>query len=157
MKRSKHLTEARLVPGTIVMIDLDDFEQVTQTLGLDEYKPNFATGELTNLIESFANKKRGVIIHGLDRERGTEEAVIEIPYTSPEEVIKDLEEIMEKLSSIGVKATIAVAEGMVSARPALNPKEAFKGTPWRHAVYKMLRKIKRRGGGRLIVLGEHPV
>ncbi len=157
MKRSKHFTEARLVPGTIVMIDLDNFEQVTQTLGLDEYKPNFATGELTNLIESFANRKRGVIIHGLDPERGTEEAVIEIPYTTPEEVIKDLKMIMEKLSSLGVKATIAVSEGMVSARPALNPKEAFKGTPWRQSVYKMLRKAKRKGGGRLIVLGGQSV
>lgn len=152
MKRFKHTTNAELEPGTIVIIDLDRFSEVTEELGLDEYKPNFATGELTSLVEQLVRDHRGVVVYGLDSERGTEEAVLEFPYTKPEELIPDLERLLERLRKLNVTATAVVVEGMVSARPALRPSDAYRGTPWRSMARRALHRAKRKGGNRLVVL-----
>lgn len=139
-----------LVEGTIIAIDLDEFSEVVREKGWSEYKPNPATGLLTMLVEEFVRKWQGVIVYGLDEERGTEEAVIEIPYVEPEEVERDLLRIKEELNKLGVRVTIVAIKDYVIAKPA-NQHEAYYGTPGRKRAHELLRKIKRKGGNQVVI------
>ncbi|MEM4583173.1 MAG: hypothetical protein QXD50_04875 [Desulfurococcaceae archaeon] len=142
------------VPGLVIVMDLDKFEEYVLQHGLSQYEPNIITGELTNFIEEFAVKHRGVVIYGLDRDRGTEEAIIEIPfgYEYLSSIIKDLEELKKKVEEYGVSISIAVIRDYVTGKPARNRREAYHGTPGRSRAIKVLKAIKRRGGGRILVL-----
>lgn len=145
------LTLKGFVEGTIVVLDLDRFGEMVEEKGLSEYKPNVVTGLLTQLVEKFVWKWSGVVVYGLDYERGTEEAVIEIPYVEPSEVASDLEEIKKEVERAGASITIIAIKDYVIARPARDRREAYYGTPGRLRALKLLRKVKRRGGGRMIV------
>ncbi|MEM1619825.1 MAG: hypothetical protein QXU97_01790 [Fervidicoccaceae archaeon] len=150
-RRSRSINEsASLVQGTIVVLDLDKFEELTKKFGLDPYKPNFITGELTELIERLARNYGGVVIYGLDPERGTEEALLEFPFVKPRELLPALEEIREAISRLGASISIVAIEGMVSCAVARTRRELVS-TPWRALAYKELRALKRRGGGRVLV------
>ncbi len=142
---------ARLVPGTIVMIDLDRFGEIVEERGWSEYKPNPATGLLTLLVERFVSKWQGVVLYGLDPERGTEEVVVEIPYVEPEELVEDLEEIRRELRRVNVTATIVAVRGYVGLKPTGDRREAYEGTPYRRLAARLLRRAKRRGGDALII------
>ncbi len=142
---------AGLTPGTIIIIDLDRFGEVVEERGWSEYKPNPATGLLTLLVERLVSKWQGVVIYGLDEERGTEEVVIEIPMVEPEELREDLERILEELRRVGVTATIVAIHGYVGLKPARNRREAYTATPYRRLAARLLREAKRRGGNRLII------
>lgn len=152
LKREKHTSEYGLYPGTIVILDLDRFKEFTQTRGLSEYEPNFVTGELTKLVEWFAQKQGGVVVYGLDYERGTEEAIIEIPFARPEDVWEDLKKIHKRIMEAGASITIVAYEGLVSCKKARNQREAYHATPWRRSALKKLKEAKRRGGGLLVVV-----
>jgi hypothetical protein len=143
------------VPGLIIVLDLDRFGEYVKQRGLDEYKPNTVTGELTNLVEELAVKHRGVVIYGLSRNRGTEEAIIEIPYGSDDlnQVVKDIEEIKKKIEEYGVSLSAVIVRDYVTGKPARDRREAYHGTPGRSKAIKALRNIKRRGGGRILLLG----
>lgn len=143
-----------LAPGLIIVVDLDRFGEYVETRGLNPYTPNIVSGELTRLIEDFAVKHRGVVVYGLDRERGTEEAVIEIPFADEnlEEIINDLKRVIEEIEKYGVTATAVVVRDFVSAKTARSRREAYKGTPGRARALKILRSIKRRGGGKIVIL-----
>ncbi len=141
----------RLVPGTIVIIDLDKFGEIVEERGWSEYEPNPATGLLTLLVDRFVSKWQGVVLYGLDWERGTEEVVIEIPFVEPEELREDLEEIRRELRRIGVTATIVAVHGYVGLRPTGDRREAYEGTPYRRLAARLLRRAKRRGGDTLII------
>jgi len=144
----------RLVEGTIIVIDLDRFEEEVRRRGWSEWRPNEATGLLSSLVEWLARKWMGVVVYGLDWDRGTEEAVIEIPLVEPWEVEGDLRRILEALRrEAGVTATAVALRGPVLARPARSRREAYQGTPARREAWRILREAKRRGGGRLIVVG----
>jgi len=56
--------------GIIIALDLDRFGEYVEEKGLDPYRPNIVTGELTNLVEEFARRHRGVVVYGLSKERG---------------------------------------------------------------------------------------
>ncbi len=150
-KGTREPVEAKLVPGVVVVMDLDRFEEFTREHGLDEYTPNFVTGELTRLVEELVMRRRGVVICGLDYERGTEEAVIEFPFTSLSELVEDLQHVLDTIKSLGASITIVAVEGMVSCREARTKQEAFHGTPWRSMATRLLRDAKRKGGGRLVL------
>ncbi|ABM80713.1 hypothetical protein [Hyperthermus butylicus] len=139
------------VEGTIVILDLDKFGEVVAERGWSEYEPNPATGLLTNLVERFARKWQAVVIYGLDEERGTEEAVLEIPYVEPEEVREDLEAIRREVNRLGVGVTIVAVKGIVTGQPAMDRREAYYGTPFRRYARSLLEKLKRRGGNAVFI------
>ncbi len=140
-----------IVEGTIVVIDLDRFSEVVRDRGWSEYKPNPATGLLTQLVERLVAKWRAVVVYGLDPERGTEEVVLEIPLVEPEELRSDLEELKREINRLGVGVTIVAVKGFVGLKPAKNRREAYYGTPSRRLAWKLLREAKRRGGNTLVI------
>ena len=140
-----------LVEGTIIIIDLDRFSEVVRERGWSEYKPNPATALLTRLVERIVTRWRAVVIYGLDEERGTEEVVLEIPYTEPEELLPDLEDVKREINRLGVGVTIVAVKGYVGLKPARNRREAYTATPYRRLAYRLLREAKRRGGNRIVV------
>ena len=142
---------APLVEGTVVILDLDRFSEIVRERGWSEYEPNPATGLLTYLVERFARKWQAVIVYGLDEERGTEEAVIEIPFVEPWEVKEDLEEIKREVNRLGVGITIVAVKGYVTGEPASNRREAYYGTPSRSYAKSILERLKRRGGNTMFI------
>ncbi|MEM1761768.1 MAG: hypothetical protein QW043_04255 [Desulfurococcaceae archaeon] len=147
-------SETPMVPGLIVALDLDEFGEYVKSRGLDPYRPNVVSGELTRLIEEFAWKHRGVVVFGLSPERGTEEALIEIPYSLEvlESVVKDLEGIKARVEEHGVTLSAVVLLDYVPGRPTRSRREAYHGTPGRRRAWKALRCLKRRGGSKILVL-----
>lgn len=143
-----------LIYGLIIALDLDRFGEYVESRGLDPYVPNIITGELTNLVEEFARKHQGVIIYGLSRERGTEEAIIEIPlgHLYVDKIIVDLEGIRQRIFELGASISIAIIADYVTGKPARDRREAYKGTLGRKRAIKLLREIKKHGGGALRVL-----
>jgi len=141
------------VMGTIVVMDLDKFEEYVRLHGLDPYKPNVITSTLSHLVNDFALKWRGVIIYGLDLKRGTEEAVIEIPFVHPDEVKEDLNRIRSTIKNLGASITIVAIYDYVLAKPARDRREAYYGTPGRARAMRLLRRFKRKGGDIVTVLG----
>ncbi len=134
------------------MADLDKFEEYVEARGLDEYKPNDITGTLTQMFYDFAVKWRGVVIYGLDFERGTEEVIIEIPMPGEiDGIVRDLEQIRRAINQLGGSITIVVLRDYVLCKPARNRREAYYGTPGRSRALKILRSIKRRGGNKVFV------
>lgn len=139
------LTPTPLVPGTLVIMDLDGMGEYVEERGLDVYKPNRITGLLSNIVEDFARKWRGVVVYGLDWERGTEEAVIEIPLVEPREVKEDLEGIARMVEAEGGSITIVAVREYVVARPARTRREAYSS--YRRRAVRLLGRLKSRGGG----------
>ncbi len=142
------------IEGYIIVMDLDRFEDYTETHGLDQYKPNMVTATLTRLVDEFASKHRGVIIYGYDPERGTEEAVLEVVSINDDElreIISDLERIREEVRRLDASITIVMVRDYVLMRPARNRREAYYGTPGRRRALKLLRTAKRRGGGSIVL------
>ena len=141
----------KLVWGTVLVLDLDRFEETIEEKGWSQYTPNPATGLLSHLVEQLARKWSAVIVYGLDWERGTEEAVLEIPLVEPEELREDLERVKEEINRLGVGITIVAVKGHVGLKPAKNRREAYTATPTRKLATKLLRKAKRRGGNTIII------
>lgn len=141
----------KLVWGTVLVLDLDRFEETIEEKGWSQYTPNPATGLLSHLVEQLARKWSAVIVYGLDWERGTEEAVLEIPLVEPEELREDLEKVKEEINRLGVGITIVAVKGHVGLKPAKNRREAYTATPTRKLATKLLRKAKRRGGNTIII------
>ena len=140
-----------LIEGTVVVMDLDRFEEMTEKMGWDQYKPNIVTGTLTQLVEWFASKWRAVVIYGLDPKRGTEEVVLEIPGVEPEELREDLEYIRKRIEELGASITVVAVKGFVGLKPSFNRRDAYYGTPTRALAHKLLTKAKRKGGNRVII------
>ena len=149
-----YLTPSRLVPGVVIVLDLDSFEEVTRERGYDEYKPNDVTGTLSALVEDLARRWAGVVVYGLDWERGTEEALIEIPYVEADEVAGDLVAVAEEVASHGVTVTIVALDGYVEPRAGRGSRRGYHATPFRRRALSELRKWKRRGGGFVVVNGS---
>ncbi len=143
----------RLVEGTIIIMDLDRLEEYMRGHGItDEYKPNIVTGTLTMLVEELASKWRGVIVYGLDWDRGTEEAVIEVPYTRAIELERELIGIAEAIRGLGASITIVAVTSYIAGIPARSQREAYSG--YRRGVKRILEKLKKKGGGVVYVDGR---
>ena len=140
------------IQGTIILIDIDDMEDVMRERGWNEYKPNDATGLLSNLVEDLVRRRHAVVVHGLDWKRGTEEALLELPATEPGEVENDLVEIARLMcSQAGVSVTIVAVEGPVGLKP-VSRKRVYMGV--RGFAKRLLEALKRRGGGVVYVDGR---
>ena len=142
-----------IVEGALVIMDLDSFGDTTIKRGYSEYVPNEITGTLTMLVESFVRKWRGVILYGLSRERGTEEAVIEIPYVRAEELAEDLVMIAKEICRLGSSISIVAVTGPVAPRLGRSRREAYTGTPLRRSARRILERLKRSGGGAVYIDG----
>jgi len=137
--------------GVIVMIDIDCMENIVKRRGWSKYKPNKATGLLTNLVEMFAVKWRAIVIYGLDHKRGTEETVLEIPLADPWELAEDLVSIAQRMEEENVTVTIVARSAPLIGKPARKRREAYQG--FRSAVAAELRRLKRIGGGVVSIEG----
>ncbi len=138
--------------GCVIVMDLDRFEELTAKHGWNQYTPNIITGALTDLVEQFVRKYFAVVVYGLDRVRGTEEVVLEIPDVDDEilrNIVRDLEAIRREIRRLGGSITIAVALGAISGKPARSRRDAYDG-PTRRLALKLLREAKRRGGNRVV-------
>lgn len=133
-----------LVDGCIVMLDVDFMEEIVKEKGLPEYKPNIATGFLTREVENLAVRHNGVVIFGLDYNRGTEEAVLEFPLTSCDELREELNSISNELAALGFSISIVCIDGLILGKKANTRDEAYRGTPWRKKAYQELLRIKRK-------------
>ena len=140
----------KLVEGTVIVLDLDKFKEVTKEKGFNEYKPNIITGTLTHLVENFVRKWNAYVLYGLDYSRGTEEAVIIIPMTKPEEVLSDLEKIRREIEKLGASLSIGVSYGVIVNIKARNRREAYENITVKNAL-KALREAKRKGGNRIVI------
>ncbi len=142
------------VEGLIIILDLDRFEEYTLKHGFSQYKPNIITGTLTRLVDEFVKKWQASLIYGLDYERGTEEAVIEIPfgYERLDEIVMDLKKIKNVINKLNASISIVVIKDYVIGKRAKNRREAYYGTPGRRRALRILRKIKKKGGNKIIVL-----
>lgn len=142
------------VPGVIIVLDLDRFGDYVEERGLDPYKPNLVTGELTQLVEYLATKYRGVIVYGLSYERGTEEAIIEIPFgvDNPDALMTDLEHIKQRIEALGASISIVAIRDYVICKKARDRREAYFATPGRRRALKILRTIKNKGGSKVLGL-----
>ena len=143
-----------LVRGSIIILDLDRFGDYVEEKGLSEYSPNDVTGLLSMEVERLAIKWGGVILYGLDWDRGTEEAVVEVPGVEAWELKEDLVEIARKVCGEGASITIvAVTDYVGPARPS-GRRDAYKGSPGRVRALRTLNAMKRRGGGTIYIDGE---
>ncbi len=139
--------------GTIIVMDLDKFKEYVEARGLNIYSPNEVTGTLSRLVESFISKFNGILVYGLDWERGTEEAVIEIPLTDATSTVEDLKAIAREIASLGASITIVALTGYIIGAKARNRREAYSGD-LRARARKVLEGLKRRGGGVVYVDGS---
>ncbi len=141
---------SKVVEGTVVILDLDKFKEVTKEKGFDEYKPNVITGTLTHLVENFVRKWNAYVLYGLDYFRGTEEAIIVVPMTKPEEILDDLEKIRKEIEKLGATISIGVSYGIIINIKPKNRREAYRNITVKNAL-KALREAKRKGGNRIVV------
>ena len=142
----------RAVQGTIIIIDIDKMEETVDERGWSRYRPNPATGRLTGLVERFASRWGARVLYGLDYDRGTEEAVMEIPLVDPWEVERDLVEIAKSMEEEGVTVTIVAVSGPVGVDKPRDRREAYSGP--RRRVARILRSLKRRGGAVVYIEGR---
>ncbi len=140
----------KLVEGTVIILDLDKFKEITRKKGFDEYKPNIITGTLTYLVDNLVRKWNAYVLYGLDYTRGTEEAVIIVPMVKPEEILEDLETIRREIEKLGASISIGVSYGVIANIKARNRREAYRNITVKNA-FKALREAKRKGGNRILV------
>lgn len=145
------------INGVTVVLDLDNFKEVMKAMGWNEYKPNVVTGGLTRLVEELASKLGGVVVHGLDEERGTEEAVIKFVGVDVEEVLEELERVRLEIERVGKEsgsnATISAGVyvgPITSLKP--QPLSVAKKAPEVAMALRALKKAKKKGGNRIVVL-----
>jgi len=143
--------------GITVVLDLDRFKEVMKLMGWSEYKPNVVTGSLTRLVEELASKLGGVVIHGLDEERGTEEAVIKFVGADVEEVLGELERVRLEIERIGKESG---SNATISMGVYVGPITSLKPQPLSEArrapevvmALRALKKAKKKGGNAIVVL-----
>lgn len=143
------------VDGAGIFLDLDKFKETTKKMGWTEFKPNPISGNLTQIVQIFASKHNANILWGLDQERGTEEAYLEVVEPELEELHKDLEEVRRKIENLGKETksyahlSIGVAYGKISNRKPRSIRELIK-TPLGNSAWKALKKAKKTGGNKIV-------
>lgn len=147
---SPQFLRCSLSRATVAVLDLDRFKELTKERGWSKYSPNIITGEFSKLVEDFVRKWCAHLIYGLDWNRGTEEAVVEISGVEPNEVLEDLEKIRRRVEELGGSLSIGVAYGPSITIKAKSRREAYLSPLVRMAT-KALRKAKRSGGNRMKV------
>ena len=149
---------SKAVRGAVVIIDLDRFKEIARETGWSEYTPNPVTSELTMLVKELISKHFGAVIHGLDEERCTEEAVVEFPSVDEEALLEDLGKIRKRIEEIGLQTgsgatvSIGVAFGAIGTSKPAKRRDAYRATPLRLLAFRALQRAKRMGGNKVVVL-----
>ncbi|WXG41275.1 MAG: hypothetical protein WED07_11005 [Candidatus Freyarchaeum deiterrae] len=143
------------VDGAGIFFDLDKFKETMKKMGWTEFKPNAITGNLTQFIQMFASKHNANILWGLDQERGTEEAYLEIVEPDTEEISADLEVIRKKIEELGKETksnahlSIGVAYGKIGNVKPRSRRELTR-TPLGNGAWKALHEAKKTGGNKIM-------
>ncbi|MEM4575894.1 MAG: hypothetical protein QW701_00380 [Candidatus Nezhaarchaeales archaeon] len=143
--------------GITVALDLDRFKDVTNNMHWTEYKPNIVTGSLTRLVEEVISKLGGIVIYGLDEERGTEEVVMKFVDTNIDEVLREMEKIRLEIERIGRESgsnatiSIGIYIGPITSLKPQPPSKAKK-TIEVLMVLRALKKAKKEGGKKIVIL-----
>ncbi len=148
-----------MVLHVVVALDLDHFNEVVRKAAWPRYSPNPITGLLSRLVEDLVIKRRGIVIYGLDWDRGTEEAVIEFVEPDLEDLLLDLEDLRRRIEEAGKTSgtgvTLSIGVSKYEAPDGVKPvkdRRALKSSPYRYLALKALRKAKRLGGNRLVIV-----
>lgn len=123
--------------AVIVAVDIDDFSRVTREKGWSPYSPNPVTRYLSHAISDLVHTHHATLLHGLDFERGTEEAQIYCSSPDMNRLIIDVEEMRTQVFSLS-GTTLSV--GIVQV-PSQIPAHSLIDFP---LVKKALRKSKRK-------------
>jgi hypothetical protein len=123
--------------AVIVAVDLDDFSTVTRQKGWTPYSPNPVTRYMSHAVSRLAQTHHATLLHGLDFERGTEEAQIYCSSPDMDVLLRDLEEMRATIVSLS-GTTLSV--GIVQV-PSQIPPRSLVDYP---LVKKALRKSKRK-------------
>jgi hypothetical protein len=121
----------------MIALDLDEFSKVTRQRGWTQYSPNPVTRYLSHAVSDLVETHHATVLHGLDFERGTEEAQIYCSSPDMETLIKDLEHIRSTIKSLG-GTTLSIGIAQV---PSQIPVTLLVDFP---LVKKALRKSKRK-------------
>jgi GGDEF domain-containing protein len=143
--------------GTFVFLDLDRFHNCIDMKGWSEYKPNPISGFLTEELEKYVRKYRGLIIWGLDKHRGTEEAILffyqnsKIIYELFENIRQEIKRLAEKLDA-PTSLSIGMVRGPAPSikRIKSHNKKEFKKDPHILMAYRALKKAKKNGGNCIV-------
>ncbi|MEM4815957.1 MAG: hypothetical protein QXU77_00185, partial [Desulfurococcaceae archaeon] len=75
-----------------------------------------------------------------------------LPYghENIDDILKDLLEIKEEINKLGVSISIVVVQDYVYPELAGDRRIAYKGTVGRIRAWKILRKIKKTGGNKIV-------
>jgi hypothetical protein len=129
--------------AVVIGLDLDRFSDITKKKGWTEYSPNPATRYLSHAVYDFAEKHHATIVHGLDFEKGTEEAQIYCSDPDLEEVVADLEDMRHRIQEI-CETTLSIGIAKIASDIPVKSLKDF------HLVKRALRESKRKK--RIIIL-----
>lgn len=143
----------------VVLMDLDNFKEISTSQGWTKYSPNIITGNLTELVRKLIRNHFGTMVHGLNQEEGTEECMIVFTAPNFNDLLNDLEELRSEIEKFGIKSgtnatiSIGVARGPVyNTKPARSrKKEHLYNDPTRALAKKALNEAKKKNGNRIII------
>ena len=143
--------------SALIILDLDQFGKITKEAGWPEYKPNVVTGLLSDLVTELLSKHHGTHLSGLDYQRGTEEAVLFFSAPDPQELLDELEALKKKIQllgrDLGLPVTLSIGVSFGSPPPLrLRENSDLTRMFLFKSAKKALRKAKRQGGNRIIVV-----
>jgi GGDEF domain-containing protein len=143
----------------VVLMDLDNFKEISTSQGWTKYSPNIITGNLTELVRKLIRNHFGTIVHGLNQEEGTEECMIVFTAPNFNDLLNDLEEIRREIEKYGKESrtnatiSIGVARGRVfDMKPARSrKKEHLYNDSIRALAKKALNEAKKKNGNKIII------
>lgn len=124
--------------AVVIAVDLDNFAEIVKKRGWTAYSPNPVTRYLSHAVSNFAKNHSATIIHGLDFERGTEEAVIYCSDPDLGSIIADLKVMRKEIYDLG-ETTLSVG---ITCIPSDVPVKSLKDFP---LAKKALKESKRKG------------
>ncbi|KYK35549.1 MAG: hypothetical protein HXS46_02785 [Theionarchaea archaeon] len=104
--------------AVVIALDLDKFSEMTKKMGWTEYSPNVITRFLSHAVTEFARNHHATILHGVDVERGTEEAQIYCSDPDLDVIVGDLEQMRTDIQELGASLSVGIANvpSEISAR-----------------------------------------
>ena len=143
--------------GTVVFLDLDNFNTCMKAKNWSEYTPNPITRYLTHEIMRYVREYRVLTLWGLNRQRGTEEGILFFQYEKEfvQELIEELRKDIRKLAQrhrANTSLSAGLAEGKVPKVKKIksHSKREFKKDPTIFLAYRALKKAKKRGGNCIV-------
>lgn len=95
--------------AVVIALDLDKFSEMTKKMGWTEYSPNVITRFLSHAVTEFARNHHAAILHGVDVERGTEEAQIYCSDPDLDVIVGDLEQMRTDIQELGASLSVGIA------------------------------------------------